>query len=231
LHEAYLVYVYGELTLKVPFKGRYFGLSTCSYPNLISSECNVCAGDYMNQRLHRYHLSCGHVYCPHALRELKRNAVERGWGKPYCCGRPIPAPLIDAVLVADEESASVRGMRDWDDVASTTSSLSARVGASQSPDSEIRPRTIKRRYTTLCEQSTILAAHEARMNLAKALEIPDFRALHIKHRMQRDRFLLWNQVRRKELQTHYATQMEAMMREHERLQEQLSEQVGRSYRP
>jgi len=115
----------------------------------------------------------------------------------------------------------------WDDAASTSSSLNARARATpRAPESEVRPRTAKRRYTTLSEQSTVLAAHEARMNLAEVLELPDFRLLHIKHRTQRDRLLVWDQMRRKALQAAYARRKDDITQEYECLQECLSDQVS-----
>ena len=186
----------------------------------------MCANDYLIQRLPRYHLSCGHSYCPHALRELKRSANEHGWSKSYCCGRLVPAALFDAAAIAEEEEES-RGTGVWDDTASMSSSLNAKAGAiSRIPEPRLRPRPVKRRHTTLSEQSTVLAAHEARMNLAKVLEIPDFRLLHVKHRTQRDRFVAWDQQCRTALVGTYTKRKDDIKKEHECLQERLSDEVS-----
>ncbi|KAK4543449.1 hypothetical protein LTR36_005592 [Oleoguttula mirabilis] len=190
--------------------------------NSLNDTCPHCPQDMPSQRRAVHKLPCGHRLCTQALRNTIKAATESAKGAiPSCCGIPLPGKLVEHVMTQAEQGALLGKLDQWDEAASVAPSVT----------SERRASTTSRRQDALSSDSrTVLdepkaapLAAKLQHDLDRVMERSDFKALRQEQAEQRDRFLIWVQKRRAEVEAHHEQLPPELKSRHEAAVEEMLE--------
>ncbi|GAB7359543.1 hypothetical protein MBLNU230_g6731t1 [Neophaeotheca triangularis] len=182
-------------------------LNRASSASSLHEGCPHCPRGSNDARRAVHKLPCGHRLCTQALRDTIKAASRREKGAvPCCCGRPIPAKLLEHVSTQEEQSDLLSRLERWDEVASIARARSDTEGRKSRTDSTLQP-----------------ASPPSREELEKMLDVPDFRMFWASQEEQRDRFLGWVEKQRQVLQEQQSLLREQMQQRHNRELDELLE--------
>lgn len=170
-----------------------------------NDQCPHCPRDGSSARRAIHTLPCGHRLCTQGLRETIRAASRRDRGAvPSCCGRPIPAKLLEHVSTHAEQSELLSRLERWEEVASI-------------------PRARRQDANSHGLNGTSTSPRAQKRELERLKDMPDFRLFWASQEEQRDRFLSWVEKQRRRLQEQQDLLREQVRRGHERELEELGE--------
>jgi len=148
-------------------------------------------------------------------------ANHRATGVPTCCGQIIPKSAYEAAGVLSDESNGRNSYKTSE--VSEIDAIGARPPLSTT---QTQLQISKQRHTTVPDGSDVMAAQESYKNLAKAVEIQNFRSMREAQEYQRDRCLAWEIKHLEQIQAIYIKRKEEVNVTFDEERDALEEQVG-----
>jgi len=213
-----------ESSPKRPFR-RIRGLSMLKLTrgnfssSSLNDSCPHCPQDTLSQRRAVHKLPCGHRLCTQALRNTIKAATESEKGAvPSCCGRPVPGQLVEHVMSQAEQTALLEKLEQWDEAVSINPAASdPRISLASR-----RPGTLSPDSRTISDESKVDSVPpKQNENLDLVMEHSDFKQLRQEQAEQRDRFLVWIEKQRAELEAHHEHLRQEIKTRHETSTEEL----------
>ncbi|EME38669.1 hypothetical protein DOTSEDRAFT_75428 [Dothistroma septosporum NZE10] len=187
--------------------------------------CPHCPHDLASQRRAVHKLPCGHRLCTQALRNTVRHATESKIGAvPSCCGKPIPGSLVEHVMTQEEQNALLDKLEQWDEAMSIAPSVASSRRDSIHSHQQQRPGVFSKHSRTVSDESR--HAHQLprdQKELEHVIDREDYMTLQKIHIGQRDRFLVWAEKQRSDLNSKHEHFRKEMLTNHESAIEDMAE--------